>query len=160
MKPLIALFTIAAFSTVSSFSQQTGDALRPFSATILSKFSGGDQPFQLRERYVQASDGSNAYISENDPPANDEGLRGEFSLLLNMKKRVYINTNSLILAAIVKPLVDAGDLQKIELPHSCKLLADETAWRRVGEGEISGFHVIEVIVEEIGRPSVDDVTTL
>ncbi len=160
MKKLSVLFTFAVF-TVSSFSQETGDALRPFSATIVSTISAGDHPFQLRGRYAQASDGSNAYISENDPPANDEGLRGEFSFLLNMRKNLYIHTNSLIRAAVVTPLVDGEDLKKIQPRHSCKWLADGT-WRRVGEGEskIKGIRVIEVIDEETQTPELTRLITL
>ncbi len=159
MTNFTAIFAIAVFSSVSIFGQQTGKALRPFSATIISTY-GGAHPFQLHRRYAQAPDGSTAYFGEHDPPDNDEGLRGEYSSLLNMRKRVYIDTNALIKAAVVRPLADAEELSRIGVRYSCQGLTDETTWRRVGESEIKGFKVIEVIEEEIGPLSDDDVTTL
>ena len=147
MRNLIVFAAWAVLQSSTCDGQESGDPLRPFSSEVISKYSGGGRAFELRRRYAQAADGSTLFSSENDPPVNDTGLRGEYSYSLNMRTRELIHSFSLIRAVIVRPFTDVGDLVAVQPRHTCAWLTDGT-WRRVGEGKIRGIRVLEVVEDE------------
>jgi hypothetical protein len=126
---------------------------RPFTATRKDQYWTESRRYdEINLTFARARNGSFALMFDAKAPDHSKQsppLRSEY--LFNVPRRWYIHAEAFTRTAVVLPIVDDTEMDRLTLDNgSCAGLSDGT-WKSLGKSSMLGLPVIEVEVEKTDR---------
>ena len=143
-----AIGVLAALTvmTILGYPQTPAEQFQSFTARLKARYwTESGRTTERSTTFVRATDGSWAFESDTeDPVLLDQAPRGWFRYTLDVKTRRYIISLSFVHAAVVRPIVDAQELQSLRGAYgTCDVLNDESR-KQLGRSTFLGVEVVEL----------------
>ncbi len=147
------VLAVLAVLTVTGYAQTPADQFRPFTARMNARYwTESGRTTERSTTFIRATDGSWAFESDTeDPVMLDQAARGWFRYTLDVKNRRYIFAESFVHAAVVRPVVDAKELQTLRGAYGTCEVANDGSRKQLGRSTLLGMEVLEVEVERTER---------
>jgi hypothetical protein len=152
------VLAVLAVITVPGYAQTSADQFQPFTTRMKARYwTESGRTTERSTTFVRAKDGSWAFESDiEDPVLLDQAARGWFRYTLDVKNRRYIFGESFVHAAVVRPLVDAKELQKLRGAYGTCDGVNDGSLKQLGRSTFLGLELLEVEVERDERSVLEE----